>query len=187
MKPEFLVEFFHTINRSRQNNLPNLPKISELGNHDRIHECNESPSSVSLVHQHRMMANFLTKSFLLLCFTFITIPSYSVTQIVTGPAPFPSLRHVMTLGARRRLRNVVISAMASQYLMQSAKPKKGILPIPLPLPFPVPIEWEQPPVVVHPKTEVVAVNSDALKRNEADKTTSTTTTTPRPPPPSHDR
>lgn len=48
---------------------------------------------------------------------------------------------------KKALKAVAAAAMVLKYI----KPKKGILPIPLPLPVPLPIEWEQPPVIVHPK------------------------------------
>ncbi|KAI1288107.1 hypothetical protein HDE_09594 [Halotydeus destructor] len=41
--------------------------------------------------------------------------------------------------------------VGASILLKYMKPKKGILPIPLPIPLPLPIEWEQPPVIVHPK------------------------------------
>ena len=92
----------------------------------------------------------------------------------------------MTLRGRRQLQNLVTAAAIGKAVVGNIQPKRGILPIPLPLPIPFPIEWEQPPVVIHPKTEIVAVPG-AVKRNEGDaktatSTTTTTTTTPKPPP-----
>lgn len=117
--------------------------------------------------------------------TFSITLDVTLSQGLTGPNPFPSMRRFMTLRGRRQLQSLMTAAAAGKFLMDNIKPKKGILPIPLPLPIPVPIEWEQPPVVIHPKTEIVAVPG-AVKRNEGDSTktvsstTSTTTTTPRP-------
>jgi hypothetical protein len=47
--------------------------------------------------------------------------------------------------------------VGASLLLKYMKPKKGILPIPLPLPLPLPIEWEQPPVIVHPKQHHVPI------------------------------
>lgn len=51
----------------------------------------------------------------------------------------------------KKHKKILKAAAAAAMIMKYIKPKKGILPIPLPLPVPLPIEWEQPPVIVHPK------------------------------------
>jgi len=48
-------------------------------------------------------------------------------------------------------KKILKAAAVAAMVLKHIKPKKGILPIPLPLPVPLPIEWEQPPVIVHPK------------------------------------
>ena len=128
----------------------------------------------------------VTFSFTLL---FMTV---EVNGQVSGGIPFHSLRHFVTLRGRRQLQHAIISAAAGKFIFDNAKPKKGILPIPLPIPIPIPIEWEQPPVVIHPKTDIIPAPG-SLKRTEDSKGSSTTasstttTTTPRPPPHSRDR
>lgn len=79
---------------------------------------------------------------------------------------------------RRRHKNMLISAIVGgSAAMKLMKPKKGILPVPLPIPIPLPIEWEQPPVVIHPKKEIVAVPSIDDRSEDKKKISSTTTTT----------
>lgn len=65
------------------------------------------------------------------------------------------LMEISLVSAKKKkyVKALAAAAMVARYL----KPKKGILPIPLPLPVPLPIEWEQPPVVVHPKQHHVAL------------------------------
>lgn len=53
--------------------------------------------------------------------------------------------------AAKKKKKILKAIAAATMIARNLKPKKGILPIPLPLPVPLPIEWEQPPVIVHPK------------------------------------
>ena len=78
---------------------------------------------------------------------------------------------------RRRHKTMIVSAIiGGSAAAKLLKPKKGILPIPLPIPIPFPIEWEQPPVVIHPKKEIVSVASLDDRSEEKKKPTTTTTT-----------
>ena len=55
-------------------------------------------------------------------------------------------------------KKLLLKALAAgAMIVKYTKPRKGILPIPLPLPVPLPIEWEQPPVIVHPKQQHVPI------------------------------
>lgn len=81
----------------------------------------------------------------------------------------------------RRHKTMIVSAIiGGGAAAKLLKPKKGILPIPLPIPIPFPIEWEQPPVVIHPKKEIVSVPSLDDRSEEKKKSTTTTTTTQKP-------
>ena len=60
---------------------------------------------------------------------------------------------VQAQGGKKKL--LLKALAAGAMIVRYTKPRKGILPIPLPLPVPLPIEWEQPPVIVHPKQHAV--------------------------------
>lgn len=68
------------------------------------------------------------------------------------------LLEVAHVSAQSGKKKIILKALAAgAMILKYTKPRKGILPIPLPLPVPLPIEWEQPPVIVHPKQHHVPV------------------------------